>query len=321
MEILKTYRQHLLRITGAEAIVKEELIQSLWSGYGKILRVSLEGGEWPSLIAKLVSPPSEKDHPRGWNTDIGHQRKLRSYRVEEAWYRHHAVVSEEWRTARFIAAVSEQDGQLILLEDLDAAGYGLRKQMVTLGEIMACLSWLAHFHASHLGKEPKGLWEVGTYWHLDTRPEELRVMREGPLKTKAAPIDRALNSCRYQSFVHGDAKLANFCFAPDGRVAAVDFQYVGGGCGMKDVAYFMGSCLDEDECAKYEKELLDHYFEVLRQAARLDASEFARLEEEWRGLYAMAWADFTRFLEGWMPSHRKLHRYSKEMVDRALKRL
>lgn len=321
LEILETYSHHLLQFTQATAIVKEELIQSLWSGYGKILRVTLEGGSWRSVIVKLVSPPSEKNHPRGWNTDIGHQRKLRSYQVEEAWYRDYAIESDQWRTARFIAAVSEAHGQLIAMEDLDASGYHLRKQGVTLNEMKSCLSWLANLHAHYLGKEPVGLWEEGTYWHLDTRPEEFRVMRDSSLKRKAASIDRALKSCQYRTLVHGDAKLANFCFAEDGRVAAVDFQYVGGGCGMKDVAYFLGSCLDENGCAQFENELLKHYFEVFRKVVRLDASECLELEKEWRGLYAMAWADFTRFLEGWMPTHKKLHRYSRRMVDQAMKSL
>lgn len=321
MKILETYSHHVLQATGATSIVKEELIQSLWSGYGKILRVTLEGGEWPTVIVKLVAPPSRKNHPRGWNTDIGHQRKLRSYQVEEAWYRDHVIATEQWRTARFIAAVSESGGQLMVMEDLDAAGYPLRKQSVTLDEMKSCLSWLAHFHGEYMGKDPAGLWEEGTYWHLETRPEEFSVMRNGPLKSQAAAIDLALRSCQYRSFVHGDAKLANFCFAPDGRVAGVDFQYVGGGCGMKDVAYFLSSCLGEDGCARYEKELLDHYFEALRTAVRFEERECDLLEEEWRGMYAMAWADFTRFLEGWMPTHRKLHRYSRGMVELALKRL
>ena len=90
---------------------------------------------------------------------------------------------------------------------------------------------------------------------------------------------------------------------------------------MKDVAYFLGSCLNEDECARYEQILLDHYFAVLRNTLSLNDADSRLLEEEWRSLYAMAWADFTRFLEGWMPSHRKLHRYSKAMVEQALKQL
>lgn len=90
---------------------------------------------------------------------------------------------------------------------------------------------------------------------------------------------------------------------------------------MKDVAYFLSSCLNEDECAQYEQELLDHYFEVLEKATHLEPTKYAQLEKEWRDLYAMAWADFTRFLEGWMPTHRKLHRYSRTMVDQALQHL
>ena len=29
-----------------------------------------------------------------------------------------------------------------------------------------------HFHASFLNEAPDGLWPVGTYWHLETRPDE-----------------------------------------------------------------------------------------------------------------------------------------------------
>ena len=318
---METYSQHILQFSHATAIVKEDHIQTLCSGYGKILRLTLEGGDWPSLIVKLVSPPTLKNHPRGWSTDFGHQRKLRSYQVEETWYRHFALNSGHWRTAQFIGAVSEADGQLIAMEDLNAAGYHLRKRAISLTEMKACLSWLANFHAFYLGRAPLGLWEEGTYWHLDTRPEEFRVMRDSALKRKAKVLDQALKSCHYRTLVHGDAKLANFCFAEDGRVAAVDFQYVGGGCGMKDVAYFLSSCLDEDGCAQFEKELLDHYFDGLRKAVLLDAADYFQLENEWRGMYAIAWADFTRFMEGWMPSHGKLHRYSREMVDLALGRI
>ncbi len=86
-------------------------------------------------------------------------------------------------------------------------------------------------------------------------------MEDVELKQAAIRIDQILRASPYQTFVHGDAKLANFCFSSDGlQVAAVDFQYVGGGCGIKDVAYFISSCLHEEDCERYEDELLAWYF-------------------------------------------------------------
>lgn len=125
----------------------------------------------------------------------------------------------------------------------------------------------------------------------------------------------------HQTFVHGDAKLANFCFSSDGeQVAAVDFQYVGGGCGMKDVAYFLGSCMDEKECEELEAELLDYYFSILKSVLNEQKPQidFEGIEQEWRELYPYVWADFSRFLLGWSPGHQKLNAYTKKMVDRVL---
>jgi len=141
-------------------------------------------------------------------------------------------------------------------------------------------------------------------------------MNDCLLKKNADMIDKQLNEAKNQTIVHGDAKLANFCFSNDGSVAAVDFQYVGGGCGMKDVAYFLSSCLSSDECFMHESELLDHYFEQLKQT--VEPSSFEALEIEWRTLYAFAWADFVRFLSGWNPEHYKVHEYSLSKVSEVL---
>ena len=133
----------------------------------------------------------------------------------------------------------------------------------------------------------------------------------------AGAVDARLRSSPYQTLVHGDAKLANFCFSADGAtVAAVDFQYVGRGCGMKDGAYLIGSCLDEAACAETESALLDHYFAHLRKALNQHAQtvDHAGLEAEWRALYPYAWTDFQRFLKGWSPGHWKVHGYSERLA-------
>jgi hypothetical protein len=42
------------------------------------------------------------------------------------------------------------------------------------------------------------------------------------------------------------------------------------------------------------------------------------LQQEWRSLYPIAWADFYRFLLGWSPSHYKINPYMQKQTDIAL---
>ena len=222
-----------------------------------------------------------------------------------------------------IAIERNDAGWVFVLEDLDAAGFGERASSLTDGRLDACLRWLAAFHARFLGVAPEGLWPVGTYWHLATRPDELAAMDDPELRDAATVLDARLNECAFQTFVHGDAKVANFCFGttPSGEdvVAAVDFQYVGGGCGIKDVAYFFSSCLSDEACEARADELLDRYFGFLRTALDSDSDvDVDALEAEWRALYPAAWADFHRFLAGWAPGHWKIHDYTRRMTTLAL---
>ena len=314
----------VLAETGANAIVNSTEVQSLWSGYGQILRLELEGGLYPSVILKHIKLPETSEHPRGWNTNLSHQRKIRSYQVEANWYQHYAALCDMSCVVPNCLAVEVLENQtLLVLTDLDASGYHLRKEQASLDDIYACLEWLAGLHATFMGSAYEGLWECGTYWHLDTRPDELAALDDNALRKAAPLIDQKLRQCRYQTLVHGDAKLANFCFSndiPKPKVAAVDFQYVGQGCGMKDVAYFMGSCLDEEQCEALESNFLDYYFSALvaqikTKQPHLNAVE---LETEWRELYFVAWADFHRFLKGWSPEHWKLNSYSERITQQVI---
>lgn len=302
----------------ASSVLRRESVASLWSGFGDVVRFHLAGADLRSVIVKWVHPPPP-DHPnrRGWSGDIAHQRKLRSYEVEHAWYSSWAEqLSGHCRIAKCFGVERLDDGWVFVFEDLGASGFEDLRGEVTTAQVHACLRWLATLHSRFLGQSPTGLWPVGTYWHLATRPHELDAMTDGPLKVAAGAIDQKLNQARWQTIVHGDAKVANLMINRAGEIAAVDFQYVGGGCGIKDVAYFLGSCFFDEELERIESELLDVYFREL--AGSSGGSLAQEVESEWRELYPWAWADFHRFLRGWSPSHPKLTSYSERMVSRVL---
>jgi thiamine kinase-like enzyme len=317
-------KQTILEKTGASSLFLIETLQSLWSGYGSILRVGLENGLAKTVVVKHVCPPSEAAHPKGWNSDFSHNRKVKSYQVETAWYQSWSFrCTSESRIPNCLGIANQGSEVCMVLEDMDAAGYSARKSAVARKEITICLQWLAHFHAEFLQETPVNLWEKGTYWHLETRPDEWAVLTDEPLKNAAKEIAHVLHSSPYKTIVHGDAKLANFCFSEDGtQVAAVDFQYTGGGCGMQDVAYFVGSCLNEHFCEQWEEDLLQVYFRTLQAAVlrRGKQVDFTALETSWRDLYPFAWTDFHRFLKGWSPEHWKINTYSERMARSVLKR-
>jgi aminoglycoside phosphotransferase (APT) family kinase protein len=257
--------------------------------------------------------------------------------VEAEFYRLYAPqLSGIARVAALLRAECRGDDgeRYLLLEDLDAAGYPRRVSHISSGEkhLHACLLWLARLHATFLtraGLPPPGLWETGCYWHLATRADELAAMPDGPLKSAAAAIDERLSQAAWTTVVHGDAKLANFCFAArgssaddEGGVAAVDFQYAGGGCGVRDVAYLLGSGLGEGELERAAPRLLGEYFRALRAAAapRATAAQLDEMEAEWRGLWDWAVADFQRFLAGWAPGHWKMNGYSARVAAAVARR-
>jgi hypothetical protein len=270
---------------GATRVTRVEHVQTLWSGYGEIVRAFMDGDVRTAII-KHVRPPEVR-------SSVGDARKRRSYEVELAFYREYApMLDEACRVASLYGSRVRESEWWFVLEDLDAAGFASRHHHVRGADLDACLRWLARFHARFVGVEPRHLWPTGTYWHLATRMDELAAIRDASIRESAAHLDEQLERARFQTFVHGDAKEANFCFTREHRVAAVDFQYVGRGVGVRDVAYLLDGRGGKD---------LDTYFTHLRQALRSDVDGEA-LEREWRTLYPVAHQDFQRFLAGWNPA-------------------
>jgi len=312
--------QVLASLLDVPSIEFVEHIQTLWSGYGRLFKIR-HGSK--SFIVKWISPPEHQKHPRGFGGSYSHERKLRSYRIERTFYEHWAHRTTPQCRLPQLKTAAEVDASLVLiLEDLDMAGFPSRCNEVSDVGMRAALDWLAAFHAQFLGVIPDNLWPVGTYWHLATRPDELAATRDPRLKQVASLLDERLSGATYQTLVHGDAKVANFCFSSDhSQVAAVDFQYVGGGCGIKDVAYLLSSCLTENQLMQQEHCLLAYYFERLRSYLESHAIDSELVVQEWLSLYPVAWADFARFLSGWAPEHWKLHRYTEHQIQSALAQL
>ncbi|TDF41476.1 DUF1679 domain-containing protein [Alteromonadaceae bacterium M269] len=298
---------------------KVEQVQALWSGYGEIARYAYtQDNKAKHIIVKHVQLPDEISHPRGWNTQTSHQRKISSYQNEEKFYADYAHRCDQFcYVPKHLGSLNCGSPKPLIIEDLDAAGFDLRLTEATLTEIQLGIRWLAYFHARFIDIPADDLWPVGTYWHLATRQDEWHKMAEGELKQSAHQIDSHLNNAKYQTLVHGDAKLANFCWTRDTKnLAAVDFQYIGKGAGVKDVMYFLGSCLNSNELFEHESDLLDQYFGFFHQALKhyQKMIDGQAVEREWRSLYPLAWADFHRFLQGWHPEHFKINDYMQKQT-------
>ncbi len=302
----------IAEVTGARSARRAQQLQALWGGYGELFRVELDRGVAPTAVVKWVRPPAAAQ------ATVSDARKRRSYEVEAAFYRDFAARCDDTcRVARLYGSRTTGGESLFVLEDLDAAGFPMRHDDADPTSLDACLSWLASFHARFLDAPPDGLWPTGTYWHLATRTDELAAITDPALRDAGAVLDARLTAARYQTILHGDPKEANFCFSADGRrVAAVDFQYAGRGCAMKDVAYLLYGRSDEpaDGIAHHH---LDTYFRAMRVAA--PAVDLDAVEAEWRTLYPTARLDFCRFLAGWRPARWQHDRIGQDYVRRALR--
>lgn len=290
----------------------EQLLQTLWGGYGRLLRRTAPDGT-TQIVKDVRWPPGKGDR--------SHARKVRSYEVEARWYAKWGDLAPSGcRLPRCLGHQTRHDGMVLVLEDLDAAGYPRRSSLRRKDELQAALAWLARFHANFLGVAPDGLWKEGSYWHLATRPDELEAMPRGPLRDAAPELDRRLSRARFRTLVHGDAKPDNTCLSSRDEVAFVDFQYVGGGCGMRDVAYLLDCVHDEDFGGPATLEALDHYFRALRTSLTPAFAPLAdEIEAEGRALLPVAWLDFQRFLQGWSPAYARpsarLARRIRETLD------
>jgi len=259
-------------------------IATLWAGMGQILRLQCQtaSGTQRTLVAKRI----RCKNPRS----IGDRRKAASYRVEAAFYsRYSTELSVRHICCRGLHVQDESGGKR---ENKNNNKDGEAEAEITIvmtplphptihylggDAARAAVRSVARLHAHFWGGAKSdaavrdGLAAQGTYWYLDTRPDEYDAMPQrglaGRLKQAARGIDEALKAHPYQTVCHGDLKSCNMSRSADPRyVCLVDFQYVGKACCAKDLAYLFvcGVDVDSDFEESQEEDLLRLYVDELK---------------------------------------------------------
>ncbi len=271
------------------------------SRMGYIYDVTIKG-KYHIIVKRVIPPPKSKQ-------SFGDKRKAVSYQVEANFYNNVApkLISDHGLAIPSPYYVEENgtNGQVtICMSRLE----GSSGSVCSDDEINAVLRWMAVLHAATWGVkadqfvQEDGLHPIGSYWHLDTRPDEHDNMPrrgwEGRLKRAARAIDGRLKRDSMQCCIHGDAKDANMLFSRDGNnetfVTMYDFQYVGKAPPTIDLAYFF--CVAAS-CGDNNREYLKYYHKEL--LSRLDGKDVKPEFEELEDCLALAFCDFQRFMSGW----------------------
>jgi hypothetical protein len=242
----------------------------LWAGMGYIYQVTIAmpSSSSPSNNSKSKHKTSHNNFiikhivipaPPNSRRSIGDERKAYSYWIEANFYQTLALtLIEKYDLDIPIPYHIELDGEFGNGDDANSDNEVVEKdQTITIcmslldgspssnryntNHIHATLSWLATLHAATWGSrvddyvQTKAVQPIGSYWHLDTRPDEHESMSrrgwEGRLKLAARAIHERLRRDKMQCCIHGDAKDANMLFQKvDGggvSVCMYDFQYCG----------------------------------------------------------------------------------------------
>eukprot|EP01134_Creolimax_fragrantissima_P004035 CFRG4035T1 len=287
-----------------------DLVQTLWAGYGKVLRYEkciLEDGAVVSVIIKYISPPSMAAD------SVGHKRKTMSYDNEMSFYKNLRTTLFKESTPghchipRSYCLARNGTSRTFVMEDMCTRFPRSVSKGMDFMTARTALRWLAKFHGTLWTKTAEaqncGISSTGSYWHLDTRMNELEKIEDDRILNSARLVDHWLKSSPFRTLIHGDFKAENLLFNNAmTECAAVDFQYCGVDIPMRDVAYLLQhSC--SPTTMKREKELLEFYYShLMRFLNEVDLMQGTAEKFTFQAMtdqYAVAVTDFYRFTCGW----------------------
>lgn len=205
----------------------------------------------------------------------------RLYLREVSFYQHLATIIATRTPRCYFAERDESDNFLLLLEDLSPSASVDQFAGISLGTARAGLTALAGLHGpTHaradlhdaawlrgVSDELRPLYQAVVPVLFDQFIERYDARLDSELRTTVLALkDRLALFSGYATpfpcVTHGDFRTDNLLIdACDGSVAlaVVDWQTVGVGSPLLDVAYFLTTSLTPEDCASHEFELLDYY--------------------------------------------------------------
>ncbi|NNC76207.1 MAG: phosphotransferase [Acidimicrobiia bacterium] len=191
-----------------------------------------------------------------------------------------------WLTQQFLKLSSKSPRRyLLVMEDINDARPPQQVEGGSLDDAYQALDVLAGFHATNwmhhvrvqsydriwpINQTPK-VWQAS---YLRNRDEFMDRFGELIGPEMVARLEQAQEDLPViieplgtepWTVLHGDFRLDNLMYRPDGEVVVLDYQLLGYGRPGWDVAYFITTALSPDH-REHEEHLLRHYHDALRRA-------------------------------------------------------
>ncbi len=268
-----------LHSAGHDGLVRGVQLERIGTGQiGRSYRLQLDVSPVGALPATLVLKIAAGDAEARARVSRGFEKEVRFYQDLKP---HTSVDTPHcW----FAAITGDLNSFVLLLDDLAPRVPGRQADGCTSTQAAAAVVNLAGLHAPLWGSpllEEHAAWlspmdaasadflgaimETSTDQFIELYRERLSAADRETLRAAAAATGSWAGLKREQfTLIHGDYRLDNLMFAPDGAsVSAVDWQTTTSGSPTLDVAYFLGTSLLPPERRRLEHDLLAAYVEAL----------------------------------------------------------
>ncbi len=245
-----------------------------------------------TLVAKL---------PAAGETSRATAQALRLYEIEVDFYQQLAPQLPVRTPAVFYADQDvEATSFVLLLEDLAPAEPGDQLEGCSPDQARAAIGELVRLHAPRWGDESLSSLEwlhTNAGASPDASASFLPLLWDNFVERYATVLEPEVRGAGDTLFahlggfyradtkpwtvIHGDYRLDNLLFSPDGPVTVVDWQMCAHGPAMNDVAYFIGAGLLTDVRRRVERDLVRAYYDDL-VAAGVTGFDWDRCWEAYR---------------------------------------